>query len=55
MYFAKTDYQVGAIKAAAEPGIEVIVCRDNQTPERFVITYFTYDSTREIEVRKHID
>jgi hypothetical protein len=55
MYFTKTDYQVGAIKSAAEPGIEVIVCREGQCPDRFFITYFTYDASRETEVRKHID
>src|SRR5260370_1100698 len=55
MYFAKTNYQPGAIKSAVEPGIEVIVCRESQCPEKFFITYFTYDPARETEVRKHID
>lgn len=55
MYFAKTYYQRGAIKSAAQPGIEVIVCRENQCPEKFLITYFTYDPARETEVRKHVD
>jgi hypothetical protein len=54
MYFTKTRYQIGAIKAAAAPGIEVVRCRDNQSVDDFFVTYYTYDRAKRKQVRSHV-
>lgn len=54
-YFTKQHFRVGAVKAAAKPGIKVITCKQDQLPSRFFLTYHTYDQNRKKRIRKHLD
>lgn len=47
VYFAKTGYQVGAVRTGPDAGIETTVCAQDQTDAVFSLQYWRYDSERE--------
>jgi hypothetical protein len=52
IFFTKTKYQIGAVKAAAGAGIEVAVCDQDQSLQQFVLSYQKYDPEREARLQK---
>ena len=52
LYFTKSKYQRGAIKAAAGAGIEVAVCSQDQSLHQFFLSYHMYDLDREVSLQK---
>jgi len=52
LYFTKSKYQIGAIKAAAWAGIEVAICDEGQPLTQFVVSYQLYDAEREKRLQK---
>lgn len=51
VYFAKTAYQLGAIKAAPDSGIRVALCAQDQPPTVFGLMFERYDPDRERRIR----
>jgi len=46
VYFAKTGYQEGAVKAAGDSGIQTAVCAQDQEPSSFLLVFHRYDAAR---------
>ena len=51
VYFTKTAYQQGAVKAAADSGIQVAVCAQDQPLSSFSLVFHRYDAERDRRVR----
>ena len=51
VFFAKTGYQLGAVKVAPDTGIEVAVCAEQQQESVFALTFERYDAAREKRLR----
>ena len=51
VYFTKTAYQLGAIKAAPDSGIRVALCAQDQAPTVFSLMFERYDPDRERRIR----
>lgn len=47
LFVTKTDYQIGAMKVATNTGIDVAVCKENQSLKQFFISYKKYNPQRE--------
>jgi hypothetical protein len=54
VFFAKRNYQLGAVKHATWSGIEEIVLDEGQTTSDFALAYHRYDAEREKRVREGI-
>jgi hypothetical protein len=52
VYFTKTAYQIGVVKAAADSGIEVAVCAQDQPPSSLALVFQLYDAERERRLRR---
>ena len=52
VYFAKTKYQLGPIKAGEHTDIQIVVCAQDQVPDSFVLTFERYDAEREQRYRQ---
>jgi len=51
VYFAKTAYRQGAVKAAKDSGIQVAVCAEDQEPSSFLLVFHRYDAARHRRLR----
>ncbi|MCK4306479.1 MAG: hypothetical protein KAY24_19715 [Candidatus Eisenbacteria sp.] len=51
VYFAKTGYQEGAVKAAGDSGIQAAVCAQDQEPSSFLLVFHRYDAARHRRLR----
>jgi hypothetical protein len=50
-FFTTSDYQLGALKTAFEPGITLVVFGPDQVAHGLVYSYLRYDPERERKVR----
>ena len=51
VYFTKTAYQEGAVKAAADSGIEAVVCAQDQPLSSLALVFHLYDAERHRRLR----
>ena len=52
VFFAKRNFQLGAVKHATWSGIDVIILNDGQTTTDFALAYHRYDAEREKRIRE---